>query len=206
MRVIGVKGIMNRFFRLALAPLILALALGISSSAFAGEAQTYMQGKQTELTTVLKLPKSDSTRAAKLATLLDGMFDYDKLAADSIGSNADTASAEQMTEFRSLLKKLVRNAYQKNIEKTLNYEVTWVSDTGGTDDAVVATEAKPKQGDTVSIKYKLHKSDGKWSVNDVITEDASLVNGYRNQFNKSLKNGGWDNLLKKLRARAARGQ
>jgi len=197
---------MNRFLRLAIAPLVLAIALGVTSSAFAGEAQTYMEGKQTELSAVLRLSKTDGSRARKLATLLDGMFDYEKLAADSLGSNADSATPEQLTEFKTLLRKLVRNAYQKNIEKTLNYEVAWVSDTGGTDNALVSSTAKPKQGEAISIKYKLHKVDGKWLVNDVITEEASLVNGYRNQFNKSLKNGGWDNLLKKLRTRAARGQ
>jgi phospholipid transport system substrate-binding protein len=197
---------MNRFLRLALAPLALAIALGVTSPAWAGEAQTYMEGKQTDLTTVLRLPKADASRATRLTALVDGMFDYEKLAADSVGSNADSATADQMTEFKSLLKKLVRNAYQRNIEKTLNYTVTWVSDTGGTDNAIVASQAQPKQGDAVSIKYKLHKVDGKWLVYDVVTEEASLVNGYRNQFNKSLKNGGWENLLKKLRNRAAKGQ
>ena len=201
---------MNRFLRLALAPLVVALALGFTSAAYAGEAQSYLQGKQTELTAALRMPKNDPARTPKLETLLDGMFDYDKLASDTIPSTAPEATAEQLSQFRTLLKKLVRNAYQKNIEKTLEYEVTWVNDSGGTDHAVVETKASPKrrgQGqEEVSIKYKMSKKNGVWMITDVVTEEASLVNGYKNQFGRALKNGGWDNLINKLKTRAAKGR
>ncbi|MBI5533427.1 MAG: ABC transporter substrate-binding protein [Deltaproteobacteria bacterium] len=200
---------MNRILKAVLVPLAFALALGISSSAFAGDAQTYMQARQTELNTVLHQPKSPA-RTTRVAALLDAMFDYDKLAHDSLGRNAEGKTDEQIKEFTDLLKQLVRRAYQKNIEKTLDYEIQWVGETGGDDHATLSTTAKStKPGDsqeTISIKYKLHKRDGHWMVGDVITEESSLVNTYRNQFNKTLNKDGWDGLIRKLKNKIATGR
>jgi phospholipid transport system substrate-binding protein len=199
---------MNRILKTVLFPLAFALALGITNPAYAGEAQDYMQARQGELTAVLKQPKTPA-RTEKVAALLDALFDYDKLARDSLGKNVEGKSDEQLKEFTGLLKTLVKRAYQKNIEKTLDYQVTWLGETGGAEQAVVDSTAKSSKGgsqETVSIKYKMHKSGGKWMVGDVVTEESSLVNTYRNSFNKTINKDGWDGLIRKLKTKAAGGR
>lgn len=200
---------MNRILKLVLVPMAFAIALGAASPASAGEAQDYMQARQSELTAVLRTAASPA-RSQKVAAMLDGMFDYDKLARDSLGRHIDGRTPEELAEFTDLLKKLVRKAYQKNIEKTLNYEIAWVGEEGGGDQAVIKTTAKStKPGsnqETISISYKLHKKDGKWAVGDVVTEESSLVNTYRNQFNKTINKDGWSALITKLKNKVAGGR
>ena len=196
---------MNRILKLVLVPMAFALALSAASPASAGEAQDYMQARQTELNAVLRTPASPA-RTQKVAAMLDAMFDYDKLARDSLGRHAERRSEDEMKEFTGLLKQLVRKAYQKNIEKTLNYQVSWLGEEGGGDAAVIKTTAKStKPGsnqEEISIVYKLHKKDGKWAVGDVVTEQSSLVNTYRNQFNRTINKDGWNGLITKLKNKA----
>lgn len=199
---------MNRFLKLVLVPMAFAIALGAASSASAGEAQDYMKGRQDELVKVLREPASPA-RAQRVAAMLDGMFDYDKLARDSLGKHVEGRTPEEMTEFTDILKKLVRKSYQKNIEKTLNYTITWVGEEGGGEQAVIRTTAQSNKPGTnqelISINYKLQKKNGKWAINDVVTEGSSLVNTYRNQFNKTINRDGWAVLITKLKNKAASG-
>jgi len=205
---------MNRILKLVLVPMAFALALGAATPASAGEAQDYLKGRQEDLVKVLRDPATPA-RSAKVAAMLDGMFDYDKLARDSLGKHAEGRTPEEMAEFTDVLKKLVRKAYQKNIEKTLNYTITWVGEEGGGDTAVIKTTAQSTKPGTnqevISIDYKLHKRDGKWAIGDVVTEQSSLVNTYRNQFNKTINSAnakgenGWTTLIAKLKTKANRG-
>ena len=193
---------MNRLLKLVLVPAALAFALSMSSVAFAGDAQNYMQARQTELTAVLKQPASPA-RSQTVIRLVDSIFDYDKIAHDSLGRNAEGRTEEQLKEFTELLRKLVRRAYQKNVEKTLNYDIAWLGDSGDNESSLVRSSAKSNQpGDnqeTISIDYQLHKRDGHWAIGDVITEQSSLVSNYRNQFNKTINKDGWDGLIRKLK-------
>jgi phospholipid transport system substrate-binding protein len=197
---------MNRILKALLFPLALVVALGVSTPAFAGEGVDFMKARQGELNTVLKEAKSPA-RSRRVTELVDAMFDYDKLAVDSLGRNADGKTDDQIKEFTGLLRQLVRKAYTKNIERTVDYEVTWVNETGDNAQALVTTSAhstKPGANqETVSIKYKLHKRDGSWKLGDVITEDSSLVNNYRNQFNKTINKDGWEGLIAKLKTKVA---
>ena len=196
---------MNRFARLFLVPLAFALAMGIASPADAGEAQNFVQARQGELVSALKAPASEA-RNRKVGAIIDGMIDYDKLAGDSLGRHKADRSEAELKEFTEILRKLVRRNYERNIQKTLDYDVTYTGETGGEDATVVSTSAKSKKGnnDTVTVDYKLRKKDGQWWIYDIVTERSSLVSNYRNQFNKVITKEGWDALIKKLKDQLAK--
>lgn len=196
---------MTRLGRLFLAPLALALSMTVTVPASAGEAQDYMRAKHTELTTVLKQPASPA-RATRMSALLENMIDFEKLTRESLGNNYETLSADEVAELRAVLEKLVKKNYQKNIEKTLNYDVSYVAEEPGSDGVLVKTRVQSRNNsanqETISLDYRMHKSNGRWMIYDIITENSSMVRNYRNQFNKIIKRDGFRELIRKLNNKA----
>ena len=66
------------------------------------------------------------------------------------------------------------------------------------DYAVVKTHV-PYHDRNAALDYRLHMTDGKWKVYDVVVEGISLVENYRSQFSSLLANESFDSLLQKLR-------
>jgi phospholipid transport system substrate-binding protein len=197
--------IMNRF-RLALATLAVALAVSTSSPALAGDAQAFIQARHGELSAILRQPQSDA-RAKRISTLLDSMLDYDRLARDSLGKHWAGRSDDDRRKFTDVLKRLVKRNYEKNIQKTLDYQVSYLEGNETSEQALIRTAVKSAKAgpdqETISIDYLLHKREGKWVVYDIKTENSSMVNNYRNQFNKVMNNEGWAQLIKKLEDKLA---
>ncbi len=59
----------------------------------------------------------------------------------------------------------------------------------------------PKR-DEYSLDYRLLNEGGKWMVYDVVIEGVSLVSNYRSQFNRIITGQGYNELVKKLRAKS----
>lgn len=188
----------SRFSRFLLA---LALALAVASPAWAAGPQGFVKAKQGELVNLLKQPKS-AANDKKVEKIFDGMLDYEALARESLDKHWDKIDAKQQKEFQSVLKQLVRNAYRKNLDKTLDYQVTYKGETKGKKGIVVRTVAKhrtDKRKEAISIDYVLHQVDGEWRIFDIVTEGSSLVNNYRNQFRRVIKKKGFDELLRRMK-------
>ena len=175
------------------------LALSLSGSAYADSGpQGFVKSKQGELSTLLKKGSSEK----KLEAVFDQMLDYETLAKESLGSEWDKRSAEEKKEFQDVLKRLVRNAYRKNLKKTLDYDVSFKGESKAKKGVVVKTVAKSKKNDReepISIDYVVHKVGGKWRVYDIVTEGSSLVNNYRSQFRRVIKKDGFDVLLARMK-------
>ena len=136
------------------------------------------------------------------------MLDYDSMAQESLGSEWAARSDAEKTEFTGLLKKLVRKSYEKNLRKTLNFNVEFVSEEAAGGKVVVKTKntSKDKPSDEpLRLDYRLaDKGGGAWKIDDIITEDVSLVGSYRSQFVKVIKKDGFAALIKKMNDRLAK--
>ena len=49
------------------------------------------------------------------------------------------------------------------------------------------------------VDYRLLKRDGNWEAYDIVIEGVSLVNNYRTQFNKIIRQDSYETLVKKLK-------
>jgi phospholipid transport system substrate-binding protein len=182
---------------------VFALSLSIASSALADDAQGYMQTQHTSMTNLLKQPASGS-RDAQIATLLDGMIDYDELVRRSFGEPCPAAvpsctnhwkqlTDAQKTEMVGLIKKLVQKNYRKNLIKTLDYEISYKGEKAQSGDFRVKTEAKSKvkpRDPAVQIDYILKPASSSYKVVDIVTEGSSLTKNYYDQFHKMLTTDG----------------
>jgi phospholipid transport system substrate-binding protein len=186
----------------------LALALSLSLPAFAAEAENFVKGKHTELTELVSKAKSKEDEK-KLDAAFDAVFDYDGLAKATLKDTWDQRTPSERAEFTAVLKDLVRNSYRRNIKKTLGYEVDYKGEADGDAGKVVRTVAHNKQNareEPVSIDYVVHQVDGKWQIYDIVTEGSSLIRNYRNQFRKVIEKKGFDELLRRMKAKRDKGQ
>ncbi|HET7544184.1 MAG TPA: ABC transporter substrate-binding protein [Polyangiaceae bacterium] len=184
-----------------------ALVLSLSLPALGAEAESFVKGKHSELTALVSKAKSADDQK-KLDAAFDAVFDYDGLAKATLKDSWDQRTPSERAEFTSLLKDLVRNAYRRNIKNTLGYAVDYKGEQDGEIGKVVRTVAHNKNNareEPVSIDYVVHQVDGKWLIADIVTEGSSLARNYRNQFRKVIEKKGFDELLKRMKAKRDKG-
>jgi phospholipid transport system substrate-binding protein len=185
---------------------VFALLFGLlfPVTASAAEAQKFLSGKQGEL---MGLVKSDSRE--KLDRLFDQILDYDALAQDSLADEWARRTPDERAEFQRLLTGLVREAYRKNLKRTLGYDIEYRGESKVTNGTLVQTVAKNRQKvreEPVSIDYVMHQVGGQWRIRDIVTDGSSLVQNYRNQFRRILKKQGFPDLLKKMKTKLEKGE
>lgn len=194
---------MTKFFRL-FSRTLFAIVFLFGAVAHAGEAQTHLEGKQKELTALIKQPAS-SANTAKLTVTFDALLDYAAFATNSLGSEWANLNDAQRKEFQSLLTTLVQRSYTKNIRNTLDYNIIFQSESNAKDGNLVQTQAKHKtdpRKEKIQIDYLVHKVGGGWRVYDIITEGESLVGNYQSQFRRVIKKDGFSGLMDRMRAKA----
>lgn len=186
------------------AALMLSFGLTLAGAAFAGPATDVVKAKQTVLYDLLAKTGTE----AKVGAIFDETLDYDALAQASLGSEWANRSDAEKAEFGELLKKLVRRSYERNIKKTINYDIQYIGETEKNAQIVVATKAvskTDKRADPVEIDYTLAQKDGKWRIVDIKTDGVSLVSSYRSQFTKIIKKDGFPALITKMKDKIAKG-
>jgi phospholipid transport system substrate-binding protein len=179
--------------------------LALPTTALAeSKAEGVLKQRQVELTSLLKKGKSTENEK-KITAVFDDLLDYDSLAKDSLGQYWDERSDDEKKQFQDVLKRLVRNAYKKNLKKTLKYDVEYKGSDQAKKGILVKTVAKSKTNareEPISIDYAMHETDGKWTVYDFVTEGSSMVQNFRSQFRSVIKKKGFPELMKKMKKKA----
>ena len=140
-------------------------------------------------------------------TAFDAVLDYKNLAIATLESWDQRTPAER-EEFTAVLKDLVRNAYRRNLKKTLGYDVDYKGESDSDAGKIVKTVAhntKNAREEPVSVDYVVHQVDGKWLIYDIVTEGSSLIRNYKNQFRRVIQKHGFDELLKRMKAKRDHG-
>jgi phospholipid transport system substrate-binding protein len=180
--------------------------LGAVGMANAGAATDVVKAKQTSL---FELIKDANGNKKKVSALFDEMLDYGALAEASLGSEWAARSDAEKAEFSDLLKQLVQRAYERNLKKTLSFNIEYLGEESSGSAIVVKTKAVSKTNareEPIEINYKMQEKGGAWRVNDIVTEGVSLVSSYRSQFTKIVKKDGFPALIKKMKDKVAKGE
>lgn len=179
----------------------LGLALASTQFAYAGPATDEVKAKQTALYDAV-------SKGAKATAILDEVLDHEAIAQASLGSEWANRSDAEKAQFSELLKQLVRRSYERNIKKTLGYNIEYTGETKKDAQVVVSTKAvskTDKRADPVEITYTLAEKNGKWRIQDITTDGVSLVSSYRSQFTKIVKKDGFPVLIQKMKDKIAKG-
>jgi len=193
--------------------LLLALGvLALSSVALAagiGPMATLKQ-KNGEVDKLLRLKVEKGSPAEKkqkdeIKQLASTLLDYDELAQKSLAAHWDKLTPAQRTEFVTTLRELIERNYVKQLRSNLDYQVQYKNEEAEGEQATVSTVVKvksPGKSTDADIVYKMKKEPaGDWRVWDVITDEVSLVRGYKTQFNKIITEQSYDALIKKMKSK-----
>ncbi len=166
-----------------------------------GAAEKFIRTKHDKVRVVLRRPDTPK-RADELTALLGEFLDYDKLAELSLDREWTKRSPKERQQFVDLLRQLVERQYQRNMESTLQYKVSWTgAEPIDPESALVKSSARSqikKRQPPVTIDYKMRPEGTEWRVWDIATDDVSLVDNYRRQFRRVIKEEGWDGLIARM--------
>lgn len=184
---------------------LLAVTFALSGEAMAQSATDVVRDKQSKLFDLLRAGASDQ----EIGKIFDEMLDYGALAKASLGDEWDKRTEEERKEFTGLLESLVQRAYQKNLKKTLDFNIKYLGEepmkNGSTKVKTRAEHKTDARAEPFEINYEMTKASGKFQVGDIETEGVSLVKSYRSQFTKILKKDGWAKLIEKMKDKVAKG-
>ena len=196
----------RRFLLLAaLSTLLLAGVVPAAADAQANpaEAQAFLTERHEALRTLFA-QRASATRNQRLSTLVSELLDLEELSRQALRDHWDARTPAQREEFVSLLRQLVQEQYERNLERTMNYTVTYDgADVRGQVVTVrtLASSASNRRAPAVSIDYQMVKVGNTWRVFDISTDGVSLVRNYRTQFNRIIEREGWDALIARMRER-----
>lgn len=130
-------------------------------------------------------------------------FDFSAMSASVLGKHWRGASAEQKQRFTQEFKVLLVRTYAKALVDNMDRKITTLPLRAAKDanDVTVRTEIPQQGGFPLPINYSMELKDGAWKVYDVDIDGISMVKNYRTTFANEVKQGGIDDLIKKLTQR-----
>lgn len=145
-------------------------------------------------------PESDVKRS-EMRKIIDGFLDYDELARRALARHWEPLTPKQRKEFVSTLRELIERSYLKQVHGQADYKLVFDKETitGGEADVTATLHAMAKSKKVeVAMEYKLLYKGGRWLVYDVITDEQSMLENYRAEFNKIINKESFDALLKRM--------
>ena len=148
-----------------------------------------------------QLAAGDKEKALKLAEeKVLPLIDFQEATRLAVGRSWKDASNEQKerltTEFRRMLVRTYSNALGRYEGQTMKVLPSHYKP-DETDVTVRNQYIRPGQK-PVEIDYAMHKTDDGWKIYDIVVEGVSLVLTYRSEFDAIVKQGGIDQLIKRL--------
>lgn len=150
----------------------------------------------------LQKSENEQKRQNALKNAIGAIFDYAEMAQRSMGRHWKDRTPAEKKEFVQLFETLLENSYAGVIESYNNEKIVYLKETVDGEYAEVNSKVVTAKRDEYSIVYLLMNKRGKWVLYDVINEGVSLVDNYRNQFNKIIQNQGYAELIRKLKSKS----
>jgi phospholipid transport system substrate-binding protein len=145
-------------------------------------------------------PEAELQRA-EVRKVVGSFLDYQELAHRALAKHWETLTAKQREEFTETLRELVERSYLRQVHGNPNYQIKYEKETKeGNEADVVGTLLTTSRGKKVKIalEYKMMWKDH-WVVYDVVTDEQSMLENYRAEFNKIINKDGFDALMKRMK-------
>ncbi|MFI5299392.1 MAG: phospholipid-binding protein MlaC [Polyangiales bacterium] len=177
-----------------------------STSASAVGATKYLHDHLDKVQTILQSGSKD--REKKVDSELAVLVDIDEMAKAALGDEWAKRTEAERKDFADTFRALVQNSIRKNLDKGTGYDVVYKDEKPQGGDVLVETELKnktDKREPPAQVDYVMRKKGSDFMVVDYITEGSSATNTWRQQVASTLKKGSWDDLMKKMKNKLAKG-
>ncbi|MCE9671100.1 ABC transporter substrate-binding protein [Myxococcus stipitatus] len=161
---------------------------------------------------VVKSGNADVQRAANapgatvesLASVVEKFVDFEELAKRALGDKTwASLTPAQRKDFSQTMTGLLRASYAQKAIGQAQADVKYGKESIEGNEATVTTTLTLRK-DQIPVDYRLYKAPkGDWRIYDVVTDEVSLVDTYKGQFQKLLGTKGFDGLLTTLKAKRA---
>lgn len=179
------------------------LLLVCSQSVFASDISNSLKATIDEVIDIVtdeNLKNQISARREKLRQAIGKRFNYHQMVMRSLAKDWKKRTPQEQKEFQALFKRLLENSYASKIESYSDEKIDYVDEIIKGNFALVKTEIVRKDS-TISVDYKLIKSNGEWQVFDFVIEGVSMIRNYRSQFTKIIRKESYEVLVQRLSAK-----
>ncbi len=176
--------------------------------AVAGEPQEKIRQTITDIMAILgdaslKTPTRLKERRSKIRQAVVKRFGFEEIAQRALGQHWRKLTAAQRREFVPLFSDLLERSYINKIEtygSSQDLQILYTKESIDADGyAMVRTEIVNKRDLNFEVEYRLLQHNGNWETYDIVIEGVSLVNNYRTQFNKIIRQDSYEALVKRLK-------
>jgi phospholipid transport system substrate-binding protein len=127
------------------------------------------------------------------------VFDWREMASRSLARHWQSRSEEERAEFVQVFTDLVNRAYITQLERYSGESIRYISERIDGDLGAVSTRFVTRQGREIPVDYRAISRDGRWRVYDVSVQGVSLVNNYRSQFDRVIRDSSYSELVQRIK-------
>ena len=146
-------------------------------------------------------PEAELQRS-EVRKIVGSFLDYGELARRALARHWDPLTPKQREEFVNTLRELVERSYLRQVHGNAAYNIKYEKEEKTGNEASVTaslnTTARGKKV-VIALEYKMLYKEGHWVVYDVLTDDQSMLENYRAEFNKIIVKESFEALLKKMK-------
>ena len=147
-----------------------------------------------------------ATAPAAVTRALRDLLDIGYLSQRALVDHWPTMNARQRTELVSTLQSIIERTYLTQLRGNLDYQVDYLPEQVEGDEVTVRTLIRASRNgrpSRIAVDYRLHQEKGRWRIFDVLTEDVSILNNYRGQFNRLIAKQGVAGLITRMKTKLA---
>jgi phospholipid transport system substrate-binding protein len=173
----------------------LAIAiLGMSAAANAAEGESPKEILKGYIETIQGMvgqnrasARLSSDERAKVKEIVNSLLDYRELSRRSLDVHWDPRNDAERKNFVSILRRLIEKNYMSKLRSNASFTVKYLAEEVDGNRAAVKTMARGGKH-RAEIEYRfIKRAKSGWIVYDLFVDDVSLVENYREQFDKIIR-------------------
>ena len=182
----------------------LSLALSLfaaSAAALAVNPQDNVRGFYDTLLTTMRYGPTlgQSGRYARLAPVVDRLFDVPAMARMAVGPTWATLSPAQQQQLIDAFRHYIAATYADRFDSYSGQQLQVTGERPYNGDVIVQTKIVKSDGDITDLDYLMRQNQGSWQISDVYLDGTiSQVAIQRSEFHSILRREGVDGLVAAL--------
>ena len=173
----------------------------------AGEPTDQLSGTVNKLSGMLmsapRVAMTSDELPERVAKLIYERFDFAEMAKLSLGKYWEGLSEDERREFVEVFATYLLRVYKSTLNSYNGEKISYERETQDGDRAQVDTKVTGKDK-PLFVNYKLHRLGDDWKVYDIAIEQVSVTKNFRAQFNRVISESSFKDLIRRMKAPAAR--
>ena len=138
-------------------------------------------------------------RAKLIRQLIADSFLPAEMARTALGSQWDKLSGKQRKEFQDLFTGLFQDSYTRMVLNFLQKESIEYRGESPEGKSVQVKTVIMRANEHIPVNYTVDQKNKRWLISDVEIDGVSIVENYRNTFQKAIQTSSFEGLMQKMR-------